>query len=74
MPGGFEALGETDGDGGFAFACGGWGDGGDEDEFSGARRGVEDAEGDLGFVGAVGGQRLRVDSQSGGDAGDAHGV
>ena len=71
---GFEALGETDGDGGFAFACGGWGDGGDEDEFSGPRRGGEDAEGDLGFVGPVGGQRLRVDSQSGGDAGDAHGV
>ncbi len=73
VAGGFEALGETDGDGGFAFACGGGGDGGDEDELALARRGCEGAEGDFGFVGPVGGQGLRVDSQSGGDAGDAHG-
>ena len=65
-----QAVGETDGNGGFAFAGGGGVDGGDEDEFAGLACGGKFAEIDFGFVVAVGDERFRRDAKRGGDVGN----
>ena len=69
----FEALGEADGDGGFAFAGEGGGDGGDEDEAAVFGAGWDGVEGDFGFVTTVGDEVVVGEGEGVGDGVDGGG-